>query len=216
MVLTVVEGLTDEVFFNKVKLLRDLPLELRSHSNGGQSQIPNMVRTFLRTGVTRLAVAQDINSDPPSRVVQSVQSMVANALSGPIENLTPSGEKFQVGNVIVGVVPVGLPDDPDLSELGITSHSMEDFLVKLLLRDQSLTRNVDDFKQLLLDLTQRIREQGLPFQSCKEVFQLAKPIIQHSFSDTGVVNSLFENADPEAVQEVMAPLLDKIEQVLPP
>ena len=111
---------------------------------------------------------------------------------------SPSGGKFRIGDVTIGVIPMGLADDSELSELGINRHAMEDYLIKLLLHDQALTRDVSDFRQLMLDLTLRIREQGPPFDSSKEVFQLAKPIVKHGFSDTGTVEALFERATPSS------------------
>ena len=57
----------------------------------------------------------------------------------------------------MAVIPMGLQDDLDLKELGITSHAMEDYLVKLLLLDRSLTSNVQRFRELLAGVTNTIK-----------------------------------------------------------
>ena len=72
--LVIVEGNTDEAFFNGLleRLYpdsRNVPVE----NTQGKDAIPNAVRAHLRFGVSELAVAQDIDDGPPSRVLQSVQ-----------------------------------------------------------------------------------------------------------------------------------------------
>ena len=111
---------------------------------------------------------------------------------------------------------MGLFGDADLNELGISRHSMEDYLIKLLLLDESLRPEVPRLRELLLSLlgTMRGSPYTIPFDSSKELFQLAKPIIKHGFSDTGVVESLFGNANPNILRSVMDPLIDRLERAV--
>ena len=204
-----------------------LELEFRNQdpeTGGGKDQIPQAVTALIRGGgVTTLAVAQDFNSRPPDSVVESMKDVVLNLLGGAVEKTTE--EKFRVQNialrqirvgqsVTVGVIPMGLYDDPDLDDLGITSHAMEDYLIKLLLLDGSLRRNVPRFHQLIDELIQIIKRYNVTFDSSKDLFQLVKPIIKHGFSDTGVVQWAFQNADQDILRSVIDPLFDRLERAV--
>ena len=116
------------------------------------------------------------------------------------------------------VLPMGLYHDPELTALGISSYALEDYLIKLMLEDESLRPNVPKFSQLIGDLLSRIRGEpyNFPFNSSKELFQLVKPIIKHGYSDTGVVEALFEIADPDALRSVMAPVIEQVERAAAP
>ena len=116
------------------------------------------------------------------------------------------------------VLPMGLYHDPELTALGITSHALEDYLIKLMLEDESVRPNVPKFSQLIGDLLSEIRGEpyNIPFNSSKELFQLVKPIIKHGFSDIGVVEALFENAKSELLRSVMAPVIERVEMAAAP
>ena len=214
MAVTVVEGPTDVTFFNELKRLRDLPLDLQPA--GGAGNIPEVVRTLIQIDrYTELVVVQDINAGPPDRVIQSIQSVVSNSLGGsPVENLTPNGDRFTASAVTVSVVPMGLPDDPELRALGMTSHAMEDYLIKVLLLDRTLRPDVPELRQLIEELTATIRRYSLTFNPTKGLFQLIKPVIQLAHQDTAAVSRLFRNADGEIVRSVMEPLLDRLERAV--
>jgi hypothetical protein len=109
---------------------------------------------------------------------------------------------------------MGLTDDPDINALGITSHSMEDYLIKLLLLDESL--RPARFGELIAELIETIRRYDLAFDSSKDLFQLVKPVIKLGFSDTGVVEALFQRANPTTLHSVVDPLLGRLEQAVAP
>ena len=91
---------------------------------GGIRQIPDAVAGLLGPGgVLEFAVAKDLDGNDPDGIVESIKSTVRNLAGGSAENIT--AERFLVGNVTVGVIPMGLYEDPDLIGLGITSHAME-------------------------------------------------------------------------------------------
>ena len=57
-----------------------------------------------------------------------------------------------------------------------------------------------------------IRNSDGAFDKSKEIFQLIKPLVQHSFSDTGVVEKVVWDADEAILRSVLAPLLVDVEQ----
>ena len=129
-------------------------------------------------------------------------------------NVGETGDRLRVRDAIVDIVPMGLPDDHDLAALGILSHAMEDYLIKLLLSDGPLRRDVPEFRQLLEQLIEVIRRHDLPFDSSKELFQLVKPVIKRGFSDTRLVVELFQRADGAILQSVMSPVTERLERAV--
>ena len=215
----VVEGDTDVVFFNQLAKLLSLPadISLEPRPAYGKGNIPIAVRPFLAPGMfSQVVVVEDINHRTPGQIVQSHRDSISAFLGQSVIDISESGEKFRVGDVTVSVIPMGLHDDPDLDALGITSHAMEDYLVKLLLSDESLRPEVPQLRELIEDLIRTIRDYGVTLDSSKDLFQLVKPIIKRGFSDTRVVRSLFENAAPGILRSVMAPILARLESAAGP
>ena len=142
-------------------------------------------------------------------VAESVKGVLTSTLGSAVEVISES--EFRAEGVSVGVIPMGLHGD---QQLGIRNHSMEDYLIKLVLENESLRPNVPEFHPLMANLLGTIRGEpySIPFDSSKDVFQLFKPIIKHGLSDTGVVESLFENADPHILRSVMDPLLSPLQR----
>ncbi len=198
-------------------------------TGGGRDRIPEAVRALIRDiGVLHLAVAKDLDGNTPDIVVRSIRDVVLNLLGGPIENV--SEEKFRIQNVrlanipkgqwvTVAVIPMGLYDDPDLKALGITRHAMEDYLIKMLLLDESLRPGLPQFRQLLLDLLNVIRGESykVSIDSSKELFQLVKPVVKvagNRFNDTGVINALFDKANSAILESVVAPVRGQLQQAV--
>ena len=98
--------------------------------------------------------------------------------------------------------------------MGVTKHELEDYLIKLMLEDESLRPGVTDLRQLILEIVPIIRSHDGLFDSGKEIFQLIKPIVQHGFSDTGVIRKLIGDANADILRSVLAPVLKDLEQSL--
>ena len=210
----VVEGGTDVAFFNNLAQILSLTDDtfLVPQIAYGKGNIKDVVNALLSGHATRLIIAEDINHRTPDQIIQSHRDSVSAHLGHPATILPDSAESFMVRDITVAVIPMGLPGDPDLNDLGITSHAMEDYLIKLLLLDESLRQDVPQFRELITELIQTIRSYGVTFDSSKELFQLVKPLIKLGFSDTVVVESLFRKADADILRSVMEPLLDRLER----
>ncbi len=202
-----------------------LELEFRNQAperGEGVGRIPDAIGALIRGGnVTQLAVARDLDENSREEVVDSIRGTVVNLLGGPLENISPG--KFRVQNsrvqqvstgqwITVGVIPMGEPEDPDLQALDITHHAMEDYLVRMLLKDSRLP----DGTRLLEELVGTIRGYGVTFDSTKELFQLVKPIVKLGYSDTGVVEALFENTAPNTLRSVIDPVFHRLESAVAP
>jgi hypothetical protein len=238
----VVEGLTDATFFQELfsglylrdaeveydrfpgrrnipKVVRGMRpdgslLEVEFRNEEGKGNVSDTVGGLLRRGVREFAVAQDIDNGTPDQLVQSIRQMVYSHLrlappTGPI-----IGRRLEIGGGAITVIPMGMYGDAALETLGITSHAVEDHLIKLLLADAGLRQRAPELQGLLSEILPTIRRHDGDFNSSKELFQLIKPVVQHGFSDTGVVQSLFANADPDILQSVLAPVLADVEQAV--
>jgi len=240
--LMVVEGITDAIFFSELlsvyltnyrvepmsqpgrenipeKVEGFLPdgskVEVEFRYQMGSTKIPEIIGTLIREEITPFTVIQDLNEHSPEELIQSIKDIASGVLgisAGEIENILPSGEKFRVRKVTISVIPMGLYHDPDLRELGITSHAMEDYLIKLLLLDESLTA-LPQFRSLLQDLLETIRSR-VSFHTSKELFQLAKPLIKKGFSDTGVVQALYSKASRPILESLTSDLFEQLIRVL--
>jgi hypothetical protein len=182
----------------------------------GRDQIRPAMGALLRRDVAELVVAQDIDEGSPQQVVQSIRDSVYEELGLPRPRGQPDSRVIEVTGRTVHVLPMGLYQDPTLASLGITSHAMEDYLIKLLLEDANLRRDVSELRSLLLQILPVIHEHDGSFPSSKDLFQLIKPMLQHGFSDTRVVEWLFQSADPDILQSVLAPVLADVELALVP
>ncbi len=218
--LVVVEGLTDVAFFKQLDQRYGLGLE--PLSEGGESKIPGIVRGLVNAGTARLVIAEDLNHRTSAQIIDSHRDSLTknpeSKLYGQLATtLSPTGDRFLIGGCTIAVFPMGLPDDPYLKRLSITSHAMEDFLLSLLFQDQLLLPpglTPHDFTALLGQLVPAVRAYGLRFGSSKELFQLAKPVVKHGFSDTGAVESLFNRASGEILDRVMAPLVASLREAV--
>lgn len=238
----IVEGLTDATFFQELlaRLFlqqaqveygeqpgrRNIPtavggtdpdgtfVQVEFRNQEGKAAIPAVIRGLLDEEVSRFTVALDIDDREPDQTVQSMHQVVYSHLgmTAPAESL--QDRRIVVAGRVIDVIPMGLHQDGTLSVLGITSHALEDYLVKLILEDPSLRRNAPELHTLLHQVLPAIREHQGPFVSSKEVFQLIKPVVQHSFSDTGVVQTLLREADISILGSVLSPLLGDVKRAL--
>ena len=179
---------------------------------GGKAQLPGIIRGLLDEEVWDFAVAQDLDGDSRDQVLQSIGDVVYRHLGITGQRRRDSSPHITFDNGTIMVLPIGLDQDDELVGLGITEHSLEDYLIKLILEDAALRERAPELQSLLLAILPAIREKDGPFDKGKEVFQLIKPIVQHGFSDTGVVEKLVRDADEAILRSVLAPLLSDMER----
>lgn len=196
---------------------REVSLEFRyrrrdsEEVSGGVSAIPEITRELLATNVGGFTVAKDMDRSDPRQVFQSIQDLVSSHAGTEDITFNEAEGRISFSDGLVNVVPMGIGQNPRFAALGIASHSMEDYLIELMLEDSSLRQNVPTLNALLLEILPSIRNADGSFDSSKELFQLIKPIVQHGFSDTGVVQKLVRDADQNILRSVLAPLLADME-----
>ena len=238
----VVEGITDAVFLTELLSRLYLPevrvettrrrgreniprglrgvltngesVEVGFEVAGGTGGIPVGIRALLDTGVHTLAIVQDLDDSHPEQLVESVGELVSRHLGTQISTDLSAPRQINTNDGAIFVIAMGLLGDPSLDALGVRRHALEDYLIKLLLEDATLRQNAPELRSLLTQILPLIREKDGPFDSSKEIFQLIKPIVQHGFSDTGVVQKLMRDADEAILRSVLEPLLGDVERAL--
>ena len=181
-------------------------------STGGKSQIPVIIRGLLDEDIRHFVVAQDLDGGTQEQVVAATADVIYTHLQVSARRDGDPRGLVSLDSGAIWVLPIGLDTDGEFNSLGIAKHSLEDYLIKLMLEDASLRAKIPALKPLLLEILPSIREKDGDFDSSKELFQLIKPLVQHGFSDTGVVERVVKDADESILRSVLAPLLTDVEQ----
>jgi hypothetical protein len=187
-------------------------LEVNLTIAGDKGQIRPTIGALLRRDITDLVVAEDIDDGGPDQVVQSIRDSVYDHLELPRPTGQTANRKIEVEGRTVHVIPMGLYQDSTLASLGITSHAMEDYLIRLLMEDADLRQRAPELRGLLSEILPTVRRYDGAFDSSKDLFQLIKPIVQHSFSDVGVVKKLIEDVEIGILRTVVSPLLADLDR----
>ena len=208
----VVEGDTDTALFRRVASLAFLGSDvgLEHHPVGGRGNIAGTVAALVGPDTGWLMVAEDIDDRDPPQVVESLRQAICNRLGEPIGAAVLEGDSFRIRETRVTVIAVGLPGNRNLMELGISHHALEDYLIELVLSDSRLRPEHIDFLQLLRELVDTLSRHQVWSGSSKDLFHLMMPIGKWGYSETGVVEALFENANPEVLRRVMSPLVERV------
>ncbi|PKB73484.1 MAG: hypothetical protein BZY75_01690 [SAR202 cluster bacterium Io17-Chloro-G7] len=129
-------------------------------ATGGKSQIPVIIRGLLDEDIRNFVVAQDLDGDRQEQVVAATADVIYTHLkvSGRSDG-EPRGLVTLDGGTI-WVLPIGLEPDGELNKLGIAKHSLEDYLIKLLLEDASLQTKIPELQSLLLEILPPIRDKS--------------------------------------------------------
>lgn len=137
----VVEGSEDKLFLEnmtkklKQKNLKELGYEVLECSKDGQQQT---VSALASTG-KNIVVCRDY--DNKRTIEELLEPYVASLRNKYVEvEVTDNKAIVKRTKAQLKFVPVGLPEDKELSELGIERFAMEDFLVKLLGVDERVRK----------------------------------------------------------------------------
>jgi len=146
----VLEGKEDKAFFEtiakklKEKSLKDLGYEVLLSPKSEQ-----------RTAISALAftgkpIISCIDFDKKNNLTDLIQPFV-NSLKNKYKEVEIKDNKVKVKETgtLITFVPMGLPHDEDISQIGISKYAMEDFIVKLLCIDKNLQKWAEiDLKEL--------------------------------------------------------------------
>lgn len=200
----IVEGWDDRAFFESLiqKTFEKKPEELGLDIRVGRdkTQAKDVLRTYVRQGFIKIGIARDINDSSPQEEEGHIRANLASEVKSRV--------KIERGFLLAGesrvmVIPTGLYNDEELKGLGITRYEMEDYLVKLVLRESP---------QQLEELLPVLKRYGL--KRSKELLQPLKAPFRFSDDDRAFTRFLIEKTDKAIVADIMGNVLSKIEALL--
>jgi len=119
------------------------------------------------------------------------------------------------------VIPLGLPGDQELAGLGISRHSIDDYILKILLMDDKTVKSLSGGRLRCPSLNEVIRKQvsllrgqGLDVTSSKEVLPIAKAVMGFRASDTTLAVKVAEIANVSLLNRVASGLMSRFRQLV--
>lgn len=201
-VVLLVEGDTDRTFFRSL-CNRFFPnRELEYDVYNGKDNLKRAIEAHLMALPSQIVVAtRDLDDAGPEKMSQ----VIAHYLDEIVASRSISEEERR--RFLLIPLPVGRPEDAELTALGVSRHCMDDFLLKLaLLHEPRL-------KDALAQLLGHAREKGYSFSSSKELFQLAKPLAHLPANDNGAIERLFGRSDAANLKGICGSLISALEMV---
>lgn len=211
-----VEGDTDEAFMKPIIEREGLSPHLELHISHGKEKLldhlPALIRAFLIVGA-----AIDLNDGDEERLYQSVQTRLQPKFE--VTVVQPGVLKVDQASLIV--IPLGLPGDQELAGLGISRHSIDDYILKILLMDDKTLELLSGrrlkgipLKEVIQKQLTVLRGQGLDVTSCKEVLLIAKAVMGFRASDATLAVKVAEIADVSLMNRVTSGLMGRIHQLV--
>lgn len=205
----VVEGKEDKIFLESIaekikeKSLDKLGYEILCCP---QSEQKTTVAALASTG-KQITVCRDFDGE---KSVSELVNPFKNSLNNKFKDVEASGDEIKVketGSKIT-VIPMGLPKDKELIELGIAQFAMEDFLISLLSKDEKLKgwKKID-----LQDLRKRVQsfKDKVNLKSSKALLMQLGSIMDGKTIDE-LIPEIIKNCDPKMLADVSKPVVEKL------
>ncbi|RLE53036.1 MAG: hypothetical protein DRJ30_07250 [Candidatus Methanomethylicota archaeon] len=133
----IVEGAEDVIFLKAIFQKYDKEVEDEGYliPAGNKKQVKNVAVALTSTGKEIVAFI-DYDKDSEEDILKSL----GNILNGRNILFTQEENSFKISNSgsIITVIPLGLPGDETMTNLGITHHEMEDYCLKLIELDENV------------------------------------------------------------------------------
>jgi len=202
----IVEGWGDKAFFETLiqKLYGKKPEELGLDIKVGHDKrrAKDMLRSYIRLGFTKVGIARDIDDGSPHEEESNIRDNLASELKSPVKI---EKDFILAGESKVMAIPMGLYNDGELKNLGITRCEMEDYLVKLALRESPKKSN----KRLLSLLKDMYH-----LERSKEFLQPLKALFKFSDDDCAFARFLIGKSSKTTVAKITSNISGKIETLI--
>jgi len=106
------------------------------------------------------------------------------------------------------VVPLGLPTDEDMSQLGITRHTMEDFLVKLLCSDSGAQEWAGIKIGELRNRAKSLKDKA-PLNSSKTLI-MTLGVVKGGKTVEDLIPEIIEKSDPKSLTGIVKHVIDQM------
>jgi len=202
----IVEGFGDKAFFEAIiqKLYGIKPEELGLDIKVGHDkrQAKDVLRTYVRQGFLKIGIARDIDDSSPQEEEKNIRNNLASELKSPVKI---EDDFILAGESKVIAIPMGLYNDDEIISLGITRYEMEDYLVKLALRESSNKSN-----KTLLSLLKDCYH----LERSKEFLQPLKALFKFSDDDHAFAKLLIGKSSKTIIATITSTISGKIETLI--
>lgn len=213
-----VEGDTDEAFFNSLFKIEQLADSYEVFNCEGQENLDLRLPSLVEVSIRRICLAKDINKGDENSIYEHYKSLLESKFSTPI--VFRKGV-FRVAKSIVSIIPLGLEDDT-LRSLGIQSQALDDFMVKILLTDDSLVQAISKgkiesstkLKEMLSTMIEELRKYKVDIVSSKELLELVKASMHYTFSPAKFASILIEKTERSNLNNIVSPILNRLRQLV--
>ena len=196
----VLEGVEDKAFFNAVNKkilgrdLEELGYVVVLMDKSGQK---NIARALASTGKD-IAIQRDYDSEEKSSIIDAFSKTLKGIgeceLTEQKLNVTSTGSTIQF-------ILTGLPEDNDLKSIGITYHSMEYYLLKLLCIDGNVKEWAGLDIKALRQCADSLRDSASLNRS--KTILAALGTIKDGLSTEELVNTMIDKAEKETLTSLL-------------
>lgn len=196
----VVEGEEDRVFIETLlqrygKSIEDIGYLVIAR---GKDSVKNVSAALTSTKKDIIVMLDYDTSDKDSLI-----NSMCNTLKNRGYTISQDGNIILVnGGSRIIVLPMGLPDDKTLKDAGITSHSMEDYCLKLIELDEDL------MGVTLKDLVNAAKTDFKELNKSKTILRTLAAKKDMEYKD--VIRYIVEHADKDKLEKVIAPIKEAL------
>jgi len=213
--IVMVEGPSDEVFFDNLLRLMALrqAVEIFPYAEVGYLKV---IRGQSNLPGAQLILLRDLGSSTEEDLLTEIDKDLQTL--GKVERIEALRWRFEPGATL-HLIPVGLPNDGDLKDLGIHRHELESHLLRFLFDHpekcihERTGRPITDPKKLLQEILPIIRQYNPPLDSAKDVFQVLRGALGWTGGPSGWIGRLLRDVKIES-ESAFQTLAGRIKQAL--
>jgi hypothetical protein len=217
------EGDTDRVVFeylaagSKVYPEKPKPCTSKDARRQGKDAIVDDAISMIRQSVPRITIALDLDNGTAGAIYRQVEHAMRDA------GISYDGVdgKYTSGKTVLRVVPVGLPGHPILGEIGVASHTIDDYLVLLVL-DEKVRNGLYagkripspppvDMKLILKDSLALWRSRNIVATSSKQVLDVCCAVLCFRASPAELADGILKASPREVADTILSSLKKALE-----
>ncbi len=200
--LVMVEGISDKVLVELLvkKLELNQKCEVVTFAETKEGFI-GITRAQLNNPVACLVLLKDLEEMDEANMAATVENALYSLEK--VKGLTQLQWRFSSGATF-HLIPVGLPDDPNLKSLGIRRHTMESHLLRFIFDHpekcvhERTGHLIDDPQSLLNQILPIVRRHDPPLDSAKDVFQVLRGILGWTGGPRDWLNRMLRDVSVES------------------
>lgn len=179
---------------------------------GGRTSATATASAALHLSGARIVLALDLNGGTSEELFTEVERALLQDHGAAKVTRAPDG-RFSFLDAQLVVWPIGLPTAPDLTDLGIKKHEVEDLLIKALLDEECLRRWAESEKQVKIPagsqpwgtvkkLLKVARDSGFDLSSSKQVLWTFLPLVGYRASAATLATKLIKSASGTGAEAI--------------